>query len=58
MVTLDVRFKCEICGEQLMHQIRVGPHFFLGADNMPDGWVAEVDEYCIRTWCPVHAMHD
>mgnify|MGYP005819261111 CR=1 FL=1 len=56
MVTLDVRFKCECCGAEVFHRIRVGPHFFLSADQLPEGWVVRTGEYFIRSYCPLHAM--
>ena len=54
MVTLDVRFSCEVCKTWIIHQIRIGPHFFLGADNIPDGWVIRAEEYSMRAYCPLH----
>jgi hypothetical protein len=54
MVTLEVKFKCEICGTVLMHELRIGPNFFLGADQVPVGWVVRVEEYAIRAYCPEH----
>jgi hypothetical protein len=56
MVTLEVRFTCETCKTFILHPIRVGPHFFLGSDNLPDGWRIEVSECAIKTWCPEHAL--
>ena len=55
MVTLNVRFSCEICAKSIMHEIRVGPNFFLGADQIPDGWVIKVEEYSLRAYCGEHA---
>ena len=55
MVTLDVRFTCEVCKIEIMHKIRVGPHFFLGSDSIPDGWVLEVGEVYLKAWCSAHA---
>lgn len=55
MVSLDVRFRCEECGLELMHKIRVGPHFFLGADQVPEGWLVNVSEYALKVYCPLHS---
>ena len=55
MVSLDVRFRCEVCRAELMHEVRVGPNFFLGADQMPEGWKVQVAEYTLKVWCPLHS---
>lgn len=54
MVTLDVRFTCEVCRDQIVHQIRVGPNFMLGADNVPNGWIVRPEEFHMRAYCPQH----
>ena len=56
MVTLDVKFTCEVCGTWIISQIRIGPHFFLQSGQMPAGWVVAPEEYEMRCWCPQHAM--
>lgn len=55
MVTLEVKFKCEVCKVELMHELRIGPNFFLGADQVPEGWIVRVEEYAIKSWCPLHS---
>jgi hypothetical protein len=55
MVTLEVKFKCDTCGVILMHEIRIGPNFFLGADQVPEGWKVHVEEYALKVWCPLHS---
>lgn len=56
MVALDVRFKCDSCLREVVHTIRIGPNFFLGADQMPEGWRLDVqDEYTMRCFCPEHS---
>jgi hypothetical protein len=55
MVYLDVKFTCEVCHVYVIRPIRVGPHFFLGADNMPEGWLVVPEEFAMRAWCPLHA---
>ena len=56
MVTLDVKFTCDSCKKEIIHSIRVGQNFFLGADNIPNGWIIETGEYFMKAWCPEHAM--
>lgn len=55
MVTLDVRFTCEICHKEIIHKLRIGPNFFLGADSIPEDWYLEVSEHFMKAWCPQHA---
>jgi hypothetical protein len=57
MVTLEAKFKCETCGTEVFQQIRIGPNFFLGADQLPTGWVVFTEQYALRSWCPLHAMN-
>lgn len=56
MVTIDARFRCETCKTEIIHQIRIGPNFFIGADKFPEGWAFHVEEYEMKVWCPQHAM--
>jgi hypothetical protein len=55
MVTLEVRFRCDVCKMELMHEIRVGANFFLGADQVPEGWKLSVAENSLKVWCPLHS---
>jgi len=55
MVTLDVKLSCEICRIWIIHPIRVGPNFMLGADNVPDGWTVRPEEFHMRAYCPQHS---
>ena len=57
LVPLDVRFTCAMCGKQIFHQIRVGSHFFLGADDIPNGWSLETGEDFMKAYCPDHASN-
>jgi hypothetical protein len=54
MVTLDVRFRCETCKTEIMNELRIGPNFFIGADQFPEGWKFHVEEYGLKVWCPLH----
>ncbi len=54
MLTLDVRFTCDACGTWVVRSIRIGPNFFMGSDNIPDGWVVKIEPHYIRCWCPLH----
>lgn len=53
-VTLDVVFTCQVCRDTIIHPVRIGPHFFLGIDNIPNGWRIETDENSIRCFCSNH----